>query len=182
MPTLTPDEYAALRIWNGLSHSSLTAAQFRLVLRVLLRVPAAYVWSTAVLVQHPDFRPGLLIATARELGPNLQLNLFSQIARAYLLARSQAGASVRELWDTAYPMAVVARKRAGPPSRAPRLERIACTELIETCSDIGIGKIGSACWGDGETAALLHARSRELRQSIAAASLLCRSRRGGSPE
>jgi hypothetical protein len=39
--------------------------------------------------------------------------------------------------------------------------------MIETCYDIGVGKIGSACWGEAETVELLHARSQDLRQCLA---------------
>jgi hypothetical protein len=167
MTMLTPDENTALQMWSGLDHARLTADQLRLVLTVLLREPAPFVWGTEALVRHPDFTHELLIAVAKKLGPTLQLNAFTQLGRATLLARRDVGAGVTELWRTAYPMAVVAKARAAVPSRAPRLERVACTELIETCYDIGVGEIGSACWGEGETAALMHARSQDLRQCLA---------------
>jgi hypothetical protein len=97
MTILTPYEDTALQTWSGPDHASLNADQLRLVLTVLLREPAPFVWGTEALVRHPDFTHELLIAVAKELRPKLRLNAFTQVGRATLLARRDGGADVNEL-------------------------------------------------------------------------------------
>jgi hypothetical protein len=85
-------------MWSGLDHARLTADQLRLVLTVLLREPATFVWGTEALVRRPDFTHELLIAVAKKLGPKLQLNAFTQLGRA---TPTEGGAGINELWRTA---------------------------------------------------------------------------------
>lgn len=166
--SLTPEEGTAVQAWISPDHDSLTAPQFRHLLTMFLREPMRRVAVPAdALVRHPYFTHDRFLRIAIDLGTELQLRAFGQIGCAYLLAQRDGGADGRELWGRGYNMAMVAKRRHHVPSRAPRTDRIACTELVETCHDIGVGEVGCACWGEGEIAALLLARSQDLRELLA---------------